>query len=81
MVDGLDSFEVHEVVRQARCIATGVLASTDRLSDLGLVGLDLLACVTAVEVRFGIEFPADLVPALETIDDLVYYTATKLSHQ
>ena len=50
-----------------------------RLVDIGLDGLDLLVCIGLIEARYGIEFPADLLPALETVDDLLHYTAVKRS--
>jgi acyl carrier protein len=50
-----------------------------RLSEIGLEGMDLLACVGLIETRYGIEFPHDLLPALETLDDLLHYTAVKRS--
>ena len=73
--------ELRDIVRELRDVEPGPLASTDRLSDLGLTGLDLLVCIAALEDRFGVEFPADLVAAMETVDDLVHYTAIKRSQQ
>lgn len=54
---------------------------SDRLADVGVVGVDLLACIALLEDRFAIEFPADLLSAIETVDDLVYYTAVKASQR
>lgn len=81
MDDGVDVAEVREVVLATCTIDPGPLAPTDRLADVGLSGLDLLACVAALEDRFGVEFPADLVSAMETVDDLVYFTAIKRSQR
>jgi acyl carrier protein len=81
MDDGVGVVDVREVVRATCDFDPGPLAPTDRLADVGLSGLDLLTCVAALEDRFGVEFPADLVPALETVDDLVYFTAIKQSQR
>ena len=69
------------VVREVCAFDPGPLAPSARLCDLGLVGLGLLDCITAIEERYDIEFPADLLSAMETVDDLLYYTNTKLSQR
>lgn len=57
------------------------LGRGEPLSAVGLAGVDLLACVCALEARYGIEYPGDLVAALETVDDLVHYTNVKRSQR
>jgi acyl carrier protein len=59
----------------------GELGTHARLADLGLVGIHRLSLLTAVEDGFGVTFPADLLTALETVDDLVHHTNLKLEQQ
>lgn len=65
------------LVARASGIDIGPVDPTDRLSHVGLVGLDLLACLAELERRFGIDFPDHLVAALSTVDDLIHYTDLK----
>lgn len=73
--------ELRSLVRRACDFDPGPLSSSDRLADVGLTGVDLLACISSVESRLGIELPADLLPALATVDDLLYYAETKRSQR
>jgi hypothetical protein len=73
--------ELRAVVHLACGADPGPLARTERLTDVGLVGLDLLSAVTAIEDRFDITLPADLLPALETVDDLLHFAAVARGHR
>jgi acyl carrier protein len=58
--------------------ATGRLPETqviaaDRLKDLGLGRLWLLAALIELEDVFGIEFPTDVVSRLRTVGDITHY--------
>lgn len=55
----------------------GALAPASRLDDVGIHGFGRLSLVAAIESVHGVEFPADLLTALETVDDLVHYTNLK----
>lgn len=73
--------ELRELVRRACDFDPGPFTRSDLLVGVGLTGVDLLACISLVESRLGIEFPADLLPALTTVDDLLYYAETKRSQR
>jgi acyl carrier protein len=56
----------------------GDLDDDARLADVGLVGVHRLSLLTVIEDAFDVEFPADLMTALDTVDDLLHYTNLKL---
>lgn len=70
---------IRDAINETSRVAVGDIARTDQLVDIGLVGLDLLACLAELEHRYGIEFPRGLVAALSTVDDLIHYTEIKRS--
>lgn len=60
----------------------GPLHGHERLDEhVGLSGFERLQLLTSIEHRFGIEFPADLITAMETVDDVTYYTTVKLAQR
>lgn len=60
----------------------GPLQGHERLDEyVGLSGFERLQLVTSIEDRYGIEFPADLITAMETVDDVTYYTTVKLAQR
>lgn len=73
----VDASLIRDVVSQTSGVDIGDVAPTTRLADVGLVGLDLLACLAELERRYGVDFPDHLVAALSTVDDLIYYTDVK----
>jgi acyl carrier protein len=79
MHDEMDTATLSALIQEACGVRVSRLRPELKLSEIGLVGLDLLACIGLIESRYGIEFPADLLSALETVDDLVHYTAVKRS--
>jgi hypothetical protein len=78
---GVDLRSLRDITREACGFDPGPLAPATRLCDVGLAAFDLWLCVSFIEHRFGIEFPGDLLPAMETVDDLIYFTTTKMSHR
>lgn len=76
-----DPTSMRAIVREACGFDPGPLAPAVRLDDVGLHGFDLCLCISFLEDRFGIEFPADLLASMETVDDLVYFTTTKIGHR
>ena len=60
---------------------TPAVEPASRLDDLGVVGLARLRLITTLEERYRVSFPADLVAAIETVEDVVYYTAVKVSQR
>ena len=81
MDDSAGEVPLRAVIREVCGFDPGELGPHDRLSSIGLEGLDLMGLIAAIEARYGIEFPADLLPAMETVDDLLYFTAVKRSQQ
>jgi acyl carrier protein len=60
----------------------GPLRGHERLDEhLGLSAFERLQLVTSIEHRYGIEFPADLITAMETVEDVTHYTAVKLAQK
>lgn len=59
----------------------GALTPGTRLDDVDRDGLGRLMLVAAIESAFAIDFPADLLTALETVDDLLYFTNVKVAHR
>jgi acyl carrier protein len=59
----------------------GPLDSRTPLADAGLTGFGLLQLVDGLERELGIEFPPDLLTALETVDDLAHYTRLKIDQK
>jgi acyl carrier protein len=57
----------------------GELTDGTRLTDAGLTGVDLLRLVAAIEDRFAIDFPADLLTVVATVGDLLHFTEVKAS--
>jgi hypothetical protein len=70
---------LRDLVRNACGFDPGQVRADSYLDDItrGRLGGWLTIC--AIEARFGIEFPADLVSSMETVDDLLYYTEIKVS--
>lgn len=81
MTGELDLAEFSRLALEVCGVDLGDLRPSDLLSDVGLEGMDLLACIESIESRHGIEFPADLMPCFETVDDLLHYTAVKRGQQ
>jgi len=59
----------------------GEIAHDTRLADVRLVGLNLMTLVAVLEDLYGVDFPTDLVGALETADDLTYFTGVKVDQR
>lgn len=74
----LDPAGLRRVVREQCGFDPGPLAPQTPLAQAGLVGLARLRVIWWLESTWGIEFPADLVTAVETVDDLCHYAAVKL---
>jgi hypothetical protein len=71
---------LHEMIGLRRP-GIGPLDGGTRLGDIAVTGVDRLWLVAAIEDRFGIEFPADLVTAVETVGDLIHYTNLKVEQR
>lgn len=74
----LDAVGLRRVVVEHCGFDPGEFALRARLDALGLDGFSRLSLVAALEAAHGIEFPADLITALETVDDLIHYTNIKV---
>jgi acyl carrier protein len=57
----------------------GPIAPETSLAQLGVIGLVRLQLVAALEERFGIQFPGELIGAIETVESLAHYTTIKVS--
>jgi acyl carrier protein len=72
---------LRRMVREHAGFDPGVLSPATRLDDAGIVGLARLSLVAALERTYQVDLPADLVTALETVDDLRYFVAVKLDQR
>jgi acyl carrier protein len=70
---------VREQVRRNCGFDPGPLDPRARLDELGLSGVALLRLVAGLEETYGVEFPSDLVTAVDTIDELVWFLGVKIS--
>jgi hypothetical protein len=50
------------------------------LAELGLVGYPLFVLVAALEDRYGIELPTELLAALDTVGDVVSFTNANVAN-
>lgn len=57
----------------------GAIEASHRLDDIDLSGIVRLPLIARLEDAYGIRFPADLLTAIETVDDLLYYANTKVA--
>ena len=69
---------LRDLVRRYGGFDPGPVRPDMPLSELDRGGLGRYALICALEDRFAIEFPADLIDALETVDDLLHFTAVKI---
>lgn len=72
---------LRSAVRSIRGEDPGPLETSLALDEAGLAGLDLLVCIGLLEDAFEIDFPADLLAVLETVDDLLHFAALKQAHK
>jgi acyl carrier protein len=79
--DRVDGPTLRRLVVERGGVDPGELAPASRLADLGFVGFDLLLLIAVVEDAYQVDFPADLVTALETVDDLLHYIQVKASQR
>lgn len=54
-------------------LSEGPVYAGDRLKDLGLSRLWLLAVLIELEDKFGIEFPPDVVDGFRSVGDITFY--------
>jgi hypothetical protein len=65
---------VNRIMRARSLVAQMEPAAGYRtLASMGLEGALRLILITELEATFSIDLPSDLVAAIETVDDLVYY--------
>lgn len=72
---------LRDIVRQSCGFDPGAVHPETRLDEVERGGLGRYTLICGIEERFDIDFPADLVSALETVDDLLYFTATKIDQR
>jgi acyl carrier protein len=70
---------VREQVRRHCGFDPGPLDAAARLDELGLAGVALLRLVAGLEETYRVEFPSDLMTAVDTIDELVWFLGVKIS--
>lgn len=79
--DPPDPPELREQVRRHCGFDPGPLTAEARLDDLGLAGLARLRLVAGLEASYRIDLPADLVSALDTVDELLGFVGIKIDQQ
>lgn len=79
--DRVDGTALRRLVVERCGFDPGELAPEVRLADRGFVGFDLLHVIATVEDAYQVDFPADLITALETVDDLLHYIEVKASQR
>lgn len=68
---------IRELVRAHCGFDPGPLEAPARLDGLGLMGLALLRFVVGLETTYHVDLPADLVSAVDTVDELAWFVAVK----
>lgn len=79
--EGLTYEGLRDLVVDCRGSDPGRCDDGTRLDDIELTDLTLLCVVATLEAQHRIEFPADLVSALETVGDLVHFTNVKIDQR
>lgn len=72
---------LREHIRRHCGFDPGPLTPDARLDDLGLSGLARLRLVLGLETAYGVELPADLVSAIEIVDELAWFVGVKLGQK
>lgn len=84
MTDHVDELtpELLRALVQEHCdFDPGVIDPRSSLAGVGIAGIHRLRLLAALEDRYRIEFPADLLSAIESVDDLTYYTRLKVDQR
>jgi acyl carrier protein len=80
-VDELTPELLRELVQEHCDFDPGPLEERSSLAGAGITGIHRLWVLAALEDRYRIEFPADLLSAIESVDDLTYYTRIKVEQR
>jgi acyl carrier protein len=80
-MDELNCVVLRDLIQESSGSDPSTVTPDLSLTELGVGGLGLYALIVAIEQRFGIDFPADLVGSLDTVDDLLHFTAVKISQR
>lgn len=78
---GVDPDGLRKIITACCGFDPGVLGPETVLEDIGITGLARLWLISWFEASCGIDFPADLVGALETVDDLCHLVSLKLEQR
>lgn len=72
---------LREQVRRHCGFDPGALRAEARLDEVGLAGVALLRLVAGLEETYGVEFPSDLVTAVDTVDELAWFLGVKIGQR
>jgi acyl carrier protein len=72
---------VRDQVRRHCGFDPGLLRAESRLDEVGLAGVALLRLVAGLEDTYGVEFPPDLVTAVDTVDELAWFLGVKIGQR
>lgn len=79
-MSGATAEEIRSSVRAFVCVAEGT-SQPEGLPLAHLDGVRRYGLVAGLETRFAVEFPADLLGVLESVDDLIHYTTVLAGHR
>ena len=74
----LTSESLRTLVQESCAFDPGRLEGSMSLEAARIVGIDRMLLFACIEQAYRIDFPADLVAAVETVDDLLYYVTVKV---
>lgn len=77
----IDTGALRRIVAESCGFDPGELRPESRLDEVGLLGFARLQVVSRLEAALRIELPADLVTAIDTVDDLCHFVSVKVDQR
>jgi acyl carrier protein len=76
-----DVTTLREQIRRHCGFDPGVISAEASLDQLRVTGLARLRLVVGLETTYQVELPADLISAIDTVDELLWFVGVKLEQR